>query len=340
MLVTEIYKGQGLGNQLFCYVTTRAIAKKNGYKFGIMNPNKFKCLDFMNLDFGEVVIGGKGPEGGPPIKLPIGIEHYYNEKQVIHPITGADIRMFDENLINIKSNTKIDGLMQDEKYFEDFKTDIKSWLEVKKEYDCFDYSDDNICIINFRGGEYVRHKEVFLIQKYWDDAVKNMLKINKDFKFVVITDDVTGAKKFFPNYDVYHFDIGKDYSIIKNAHYLIMSNSSFAWFPAWLSTTLKYCIAPKYWARYNVSDGYWGLGQNLTKGWMYQDRDGNLHDYTTCKNELDDYIARHAEYYNNTSTPNKKINIKNNIILAIKKKVGGMLSQKTKNKIYKVIKFK
>ena len=33
MLSTEFIHGQGLGNQLFCYVTTRMLAHKLGYNF-------------------------------------------------------------------------------------------------------------------------------------------------------------------------------------------------------------------------------------------------------------------------------------------------------------------
>jgi hypothetical protein len=41
-----------------------------------MTPEKFKGFSFMDLDFGEVVYGRIGPEGGPPHTLPRGIEHY------------------------------------------------------------------------------------------------------------------------------------------------------------------------------------------------------------------------------------------------------------------------
>ncbi len=34
MIGTEFIDGQGLGNQLFCYVTARAVAEENGYEFG------------------------------------------------------------------------------------------------------------------------------------------------------------------------------------------------------------------------------------------------------------------------------------------------------------------
>lgn len=339
LIITEMYNGQGLGNQLACYVTTRTIALDKGYDFGIMHPEKFKGVNFFNLNFGKKVIGGKGQEGGPPKKLPEGINYYYNEKKIIHPINGSDIRLYDKNLIKIFPNTKIDGMMQDEKYFEHRKNEIKEWLKVKKEYECYNYSNEKTCVINFRGGEYARHKDLYLNKKYWSDAVNNMLKINKNFKFVVITDDTSEAKKFFPNYDVFHFNITKDYVIIKNAYYLILSNSSFAWFPAWLSENLKYCITPKYWAGHNISDGYWSCGYNITKGWMYQDRDGKLSDYTACVKEFEEYQKNHPDYFNAKNNQIKQFN-NSNIFLFLKKKIGSLLSLKTKNFINRFIKIK
>jgi len=297
MLITELYKGQGLGNQLACYITTRVIALDKGYDFGIMHPERFKGADFFDLNFGKKVTGGSSPEGAPPIKLPEDIKHYYVEKKIIHKENESDIRGYDEYLININDNTKIDGLMQGEKYFEHRKNEIREWLKVKEKYECYDYSNDNTCVINFRGGEYARYKDFFLNENYWKNAINHMLKINKNFKFIVITDDVYTAKKFFPNYEVKHFSIAKDYVIIKNAKYLILSNSSFAWFPAWLNENLKFCIAPKYWGRHNISDGYWSLETNLTKGWTYLDRDGNLNDYESCLSELNKYKEKNKELY-------------------------------------------
>lgn len=289
MIVTEFYNGQGLGNQLWCYAVTRVIAKKHGFAFGIKSREKFKGELFMNLDFGESVIGGNGPEGGPPITLPEGINNYYREATIFHPETQADVRVYDEHLINVSDNTKIDGVMQDENYISPYRQEITEWFKVSAEYNCLDFSSENICIINFRGGEYSRQKDLYLPEKYWENAIKNMRKINPSFRFVVVTDDPSSAKRFFPNFEVYHFNIGKDYSIVKNAHYLIMSNSSFGWFAAWTSETLRYCIAPKYWARHNVSDGYWSPGYAITSGWFYQDRTGKLFDANLCKAELKDY---------------------------------------------------
>lgn len=310
MLVTEIYNGQGLGNQLWCYVTVRVIAKDKGYDFGIQSPEKFKGHEFMPLDFGQPVIGGTGPEGGPPLTLPKGIQHYYSEKKITHPLNGVDIRMHDKDLVNISDKTKIDGIMQDEQYILHRKNEIQEWLRVNTKYECYDYADDNVCVINFRGGEYVRIKSVFLPQKYWDDAVRHMRAINKNFRFIVITDDVSCAKKFFPHFKVLHFSIGKDYVIIKNAKYLILSNSSFAWFPAWLNKDLRFCIAPKYWSQYNTSNGFWGCSYNITKDWLYLDRHGKLNDYDTCLKELHLYITENPDFFIVNPSKRKKMTIR------------------------------
>jgi len=285
MIVTEIYNGQGLGNQLFCYVVTRSIAMNNGYDYGIMNPHKFKCLDFLDLDFGSEVVGGVGPEGGPPLQLPVGVSNYYVEKQTGHPTVACLVTEIDNELISVPDNTKIDGIMQSEDYFLSRKSDIKNWLKVRPEKDCYDFSDENICIINLRGGEYRGVPDLYLTKNYWSKAVENMMQINDNFRFIVITDDVSAGKQMFPDFEVYHFDVGKDYSIIKNAHYLILSNSSFAFFPAWTSETVKYVIAPKYWARHNISDGFWSCGYNVYRGWNWMDRDGKLYTYDECISE-------------------------------------------------------
>lgn len=297
MTITELYDGQGLGNQLWCYIVTRVIAKDHGYDFGIQSPEKFKGKDFMAVDFGRPVTGGSGPEGGPPTFLPNGIHHYYKERRIIHPANNADISIHDYRLVRVPDDTKIDGTMQDEQYILHRRNEIRHWLKVKPEFECFDYADDNTCIINFRGGEYMKIPAVLLKPSYYRNAVANMLKVNPKLRFVVITDDVASAKKYFPQYDVFHFNIAKDYIVIKNAKYLILSNSSFAWFPAWLNENLRYCISPKYWWGHNNSDGYWACGYNLTSGWMHQDRDGKLQTYEECQSEWKDYIQTHQDYF-------------------------------------------
>jgi hypothetical protein len=289
MIITELYNGQGLGNQLWSYVVTRTIALDKGFEFGIMSPAKFKGNAFLDLDFGNEVKGGQGPEGGPPVSLPEGISHYFVEKDTWYEKYRCDIRDYDSELLKIEDNTKIEGYFQSEKFINHRKNEVRSWLKVNVEFDCYDFSSDEICILNIRGGEYKWNPELILRKKYWTDAIANMLKIKESLNFVIITDDVKYTQALLPQYPSYHFSIGKDYSIVKNARYLILANSSFSFFPAWTSETVKYVIAPKYWARHNISDGFWACAFNLYRGWMWQDKWGRLFTFEECEAEYASY---------------------------------------------------
>ena len=144
--------------------------------------------------------------------------------------------------------------------------------------------------------------ELFLNKKYWLNGMKNMRKINPKMQFMIITNDVKEAQKLIPNVKAYNFDLAKDYSIIKNAKYLLLSNSSFTYFPVFTSNTVKKVIAPKYWARHNVSDGYWASEQNIYQGWMYQDRQGRLFDAEECRAELEKY-KKESKLYSRLNIP-------------------------------------
>jgi hypothetical protein len=293
MIITELYNGQGLGNQLWSYVVTRTLALDKGFDFGIMSADKFKGKAFLDLDFGKEVKGGHGPEGGPPISLPDGITHYYVEKNTWYEKYNCDIRDYDPTLLRISDNSKIEGCFQSENFILHRRNEIRNWLQVKANFDCYEFSEDDICILNIRGGEYKWNSELILQKKYWTDAVANMLQINKNLSFVIITDDVKYTQALLPQYPSYHFDIGKDYSIVKNAKYLILANSSFSFFPAWTSETVRYVIAPKYWARHNISDGFWACAFNLYRDWMWQDKSGALFSYDECTAEYALYKTEH-----------------------------------------------
>ena len=126
--------------------------------------------------------------------------------------------------------------------------------------------------------------------------MKQMRKINPAMEFMIITNDVKEANKFLPGIPAYNFDLAKDYAVLKNARYLLLANSSFAYFPAFTSDTVQYILAPKYWARHNVSDGYWASEQNIYEGWHYMDRQGRVFSDRECREELAAYKKQSKKY--------------------------------------------
>ncbi len=293
MIVTELYNGQGLGNQLWSYVVTRVLAMDMGVGFGILGAERFKGKDFLSLDFGTPPSGGEGPEGGPPRRLPDGIHNYLVEKEQWYEPFNCDVRDYDCTLLHIADNTKIEGYFQSERYIEHRREAIRDWLAINPAYNCTNYASDNVCVLNIRGGEYRAHRELLLPKTYWENAIGHMQAINPSMKFVIVTDDIKYTSRLFPQYESLHVNIGTDYSRVHNARYLILANSSFSFFPTWTSRSVKRIIAPKYWARHNVSDGFWACGFNLYRDWEWLDRNGHLYSYDECAAEYSAYKESH-----------------------------------------------
>ena len=119
VIATELLKGQGLGNQLFCYVTTRCLAMKNHSQFAILNKeilanniHSNKGMYFMDIDCG---LDMKKEE----------FSEIYQEKEdriylgnSIHDIEhGCYISGADEKFLRLAQSTHVYGNIQDEAYF-------------------------------------------------------------------------------------------------------------------------------------------------------------------------------------------------------------------------------
>lgn len=225
IIATELLKGQGLGNQLFCYVTTRALAYAKNYDFSILNSQLLDCMYFMELDCGLDRTKEQFTE-----------TYYEKEDRIylgnsLHDIEhGCYITGADNRFLTLDQTILLYGNMQDESYFGKYKKEIKTWLKVKPAYDCKDYAKENLCIINIRGGEYTSNPELFLRRKYWLDAIKIMRQIRPDMEFMTITDDLAAAKRILPEIKAYHFDLAGDYTIIKKRKLFNIIQLDFCFF--------------------------------------------------------------------------------------------------------------
>jgi len=288
------------GNHMWYYSICRIVAEKLGYTWGI-NPipthdyyNGKSQFYFMNVNYGEKLkVIGKNKHG---LNLYEGINNEYYDKHKFHEYKDDKclINMYDSNVFNIKDNTMIHLISQSEDYLIDRKKDVSDWFQIMDEYiDLYNKKlnelgiilDQNLCAINFRGGEYRNVKNLICRAEYWKDSIDYMLNINPKMKFIIITDDSDCARFYIGDYPCYHLDIGFDFYVINQSKYIILSNSSFGWWAGWLNKKANLILAPKYWAKHNISNGYWSLGDSYARGFNYLDREGEIFDYETCKKE-------------------------------------------------------
>lgn len=245
MIAGIFHKGSGLGNQLHRYVATRCLALDKGYDWGMENLDNFKGWSFMKLYMGS----------GTAFELPV-----WNEKRINDSDGITDVRGYDPEINFVQDNTILDGEFQDPRYFEHRLPEIKEWLKVEPLK-----MPDDVCVINFRGGEYVGIPELFLPKEYWDSAIEIMRVKYPNIRFEVHTDDPNTARQFFPDLPVIS-DMAFNWRSIRYAKHLILSNSSFAILPALLGDAEE-IIAPRYWARRNTK--VWALPSNYYKRFFY-----------------------------------------------------------------------
>jgi len=287
------------GNHMWQYAVCRTIAEKLGYEWGINSSpthdyhNGMNQMYFMDVDFGKEIEN-------------IQFEFYEDWTFYQGVNEHVNITMMDSKIFSISDNTKIFGkdgalgaILQSEKYFENNESNVKSWFRINKDYEQT-YSqkldelgiklDENTCVINFRGGEYRNIPNVICRREYWRDSINHMLQLNPNMKFLVITDDPDYANFFMPfQIPCYHGEIGFDFYVINKSKWVILSNSTFGWWAAWLNDVSNLIISPKYWASHNNSDGYWSVGESYTKKFTYLGRDGKLYSYDECEEEAENY---------------------------------------------------
>ncbi len=316
MICNELYNEQGLGNQLWNYVVTRVIADRNGYEFSILKNERFKGRDFMDIDFGAPLSGGQTSPKGYLFSLPDGIEHYYRERSelLIKKFTDIsdDVSRTDPHLLSLPDRTKFEGNCQSTKYLEGYREKILQWTPIKENYAQYTVPS-NICVIHLRLGDFKQTK-AFLPMQYYRDAMAYVQSINPQVIFQCVTDQKEEAEALLPGITVigsslleandayradHHFGgpIGIDFCLLRSAEYLIIPNSSFSWWAAYLNTNKKLVVAPKYWARFNIADGFWSPSDIITDEFTYLDKEGKTFSAAECWAEKDTFEKEHQDMF-------------------------------------------
>lgn len=204
---------------------------------------------------------------------------------------------YDQRVELLKPYTRLEGLFQSENYLYGKEAELGDWIRLSGELREKSTQYLDLCVVNIRGGEYKRHNDLILTKRYWQSAMQNIREKKGVDRFLLVTDDQPYAKFLFPDLPVLEGGVGDCYAALYGANCLIVSNSSFSYFPIKTRTDNPYVIAPYLWSRPNNHYMRWAAPANLYKDWYWQDEIGNLHSYNDCLPVRDSTIDFYMSEY-------------------------------------------
>lgn len=175
-------------------------------------------------------------------------ERYYRQQD--HCSYEPEVWMFDE-----EKDRYLDGLWQNISYWEGVQPDIRNAFRFQNEsrYTEQDWAwkeqieDNNSISIHVRRGDFINSKFDICSSGYYEKA---MLKLQRelenrgvdmtDIRYFIFTDDTEYVEKAFQhvsNKEIVHHktdDAVLDMELMSMCRYHIISNSTFAWWAAWL----------------------------------------------------------------------------------------------------------
>jgi hypothetical protein len=167
-----------------------------------------------------------------------------------------------------KDNTYYKGFFQSEDYFEGYKSYLQKNLVIKKKYrlafnDKYGqlFKENKIIAIHCRLGDYLNWgseelggRGLALPKSYFRNALNKINQVEK-FQVIIVTDDIENIENrfdFIENKIIISEEEIIDFQILQNAHQLILSNSSFSWWAAYLNNKTAPVYAPEYWLGFKV----------------------------------------------------------------------------------------
>ena len=220
---------------MFQYATLRALGIKKNVPIGFSN------MPLKSFDGGDSVFAfnvQKNTCPSPPWS-------YYEEPH-FH---------FDPFLSEVKDGTDILGYFQSWKYFDNIrKTLLEEFTPTDPSIDknVGDYfgrlgNPVQVCAVHVRRGDYVQKQDYHPLcgLDYYTEAMMHPSVAH--MQFVIVTDDKEWAREQFPYLLVSEMETNlEDFWFIRSCDGVIMANSSFSWWGAYLGPNNN-VIAPKNW---------------------------------------------------------------------------------------------
>jgi len=159
------------------------------------------------------------------------------------------------------------GFFQSELYFTNISRELKKYFQVKPEITKA-FSEKyghlfakKVLAIHYRLGDYLSWGseemggvDMSLPESFYLDALKQITDL-QDYIIILVTDDAQNAAHKLPaliNKIIISDTEIMDLQLLMNADKLIVSNSSFAWWGAYLNKKNAAVFAPEYWLGFKV----------------------------------------------------------------------------------------
>lgn len=250
-MVGVYFKGR-LGNQLFQYVYLLYLKSNHKDKvFFFPNPHHAKIAKYFDLGFYH--------------NLTLDSKLYSAFTRVIPKIINFK-PVYIENLFHprervLENFTMHYGYFQSDWYLKRIPGGLN--IKVKDKYrNAFDqqfgelYKNNKTIAVHIRRTDYMNYqkRDISLPGEYFVERLKQIKDIDS-YKVIFVSDDVPFVKSLFPpkpNYIFSENDEITDFQIIQNADIAVISNSTFAWWAAYLSPKKNTVYAPKNWMAFRI----------------------------------------------------------------------------------------
>lgn len=241
-----------MGNQIFQYAFLRYLQTNNPKRFiFFINPHHACLTKYFDLDkFQNVTLGSKLYSLFTR-SLPKLID--FKELYI------TNLRVPKE--IQIEKNTIYKGFFQTDWYLNQIAGDFH--LKIKPEFIKKFASEFGAIFNNYptitvhiRRTDYLNYgkRDISLPMEYFKSRLDAIGDLSK-YKVFFVSDDIAYVKSYFGNASNFIYSNNNeitDFQIIKNANIAIISNSSFAWWAAYLSEKENTVYAPKNWLGFRI----------------------------------------------------------------------------------------
>lgn len=264
----------GLGNQMFQYAF--ALSLKNQFKdedilIDIHHFNYYKLHNGFELSrifkgINLIIANKKQLK-----KVTYYVPHYFLSRLVRKFLPKLKTEfienveyVYDDSPFNLRGNYYFEGYWQSNKYYSDIKSEIIKAFEfpVPNSYNkqlAKEITSCNSVGIHVRRGDYLNHKDFKGICEldYYQRAIDDLASKSEKFHFYIFSNDIQWCKKniqpLINDNKVTYVTENKgkdsfwDMYLMSKCYNLIIANSSFSWWGAYLNINAKDIYAPLKW---------------------------------------------------------------------------------------------